>query len=245
VTRSRFAGLLLGVAVGVAALSAAAQDASPSESGTAAPEAVVIRHPPQAVVSDFLADSRFDYGEDVRSGESLFARLVREFFSMLARIQDATGPMWEIFVWILLGCIVVFTTLRLLKGDFSGAVYDTGRSGRVAGTVAAGTAIDYAEQLRAAEQDGDLRGALRWRYLLLLERLDELGMISWRREKTNLMYTNEIKDPGVRSAFREITSWYERSWYGAWTLPEPDYHRLMEKFDVAVAGTQQPSAESR
>ena len=197
-------------------------------------DSVVVRQPNQQDVASFLAEDRFDYGTDVRSGQSFFARLVRQFFDGLARVQDVAGPLWDIGVWIVLAVIVVFAIIRMLGADFSGAVYAARTGTGPTATVTDGTTVDYAERLRDAEGSGDLRSALRWRYLLFLDRLNEMGLISWRREKTNWMYAGEIQDPGVRSAFREITHWYERSWYGAWTLPESDYERIVGKLAQAL-----------
>ena len=211
-----------------------AQDTSSENSREARLDSVVLRQPNQQDLATFLAEDRFDYGTDVRSGQSFFARLVRQFFDGLARVQDVAGPLWDIGVWVVLAAIVGFAIIRLLGADFSGAVYTSRTTTAPMATVTQGTTVDYAEQLRNAEESGDLRAALRWRYLVFLDRLNEAGLITWRREKTNWMYAGEIQDPGIRSAFREITFWYERSWYGAWTLPESDYERIVRQLGQAL-----------
>lgn len=186
-----------------------------------------VRQPDAEELSDYLAAKKFDYGEDVIEQESFLDRLLRSIVELISAAQQALGPVWTYLIWGVLAVITIFAILRVLGADFTSAVY--GKRPDSPGVGSIRTAVsgpDFVDELRGAEARGDVRGALRWQYLLLLRALDERGVIKSRPEATNWMYVAEISDAETRDFFSQITAAYERAWYGD-RVPEQTTYDLL------------------
>lgn len=206
---------------------------------TAIVDSVVVRHPDPVEADAYLAASRFDYGNRVAESESLFQRIMRRVMNTLFSIPRAAGPMWDVLVWGIFGLIVIFAMLRLLGADFTGVV--SGRRSALPDTpeVSSDVVTDYESAAVEAEQAGDLRSALRWRYVHLLTELDASGHITLRRDKTNDLLAHEIGNPAVRSDFNLLTDQFEASWYGAHTPDDAQYRNT-----VALVGRIRQQTEA-
>lgn len=187
-----------------------AQNAPPVKRDT-----VIVRQPDPREADAYLSASRFDYGNRVEESESLFQRIMRNLFGALSTIPRAAGPLWDIILWGVFAVVVIFAVLRLLGADFSGVVYGRKAVARDAPVAVTDVVTDYESAAGEAEQAGDYRAALRWRYVHLLAELDASGQIALRRDKTNERLAHEIRNPNVRADFDLLTSQFEASWYGA------------------------------
>ena len=61
---------------------------------------------------------------------------------------------------------------------------------------------------------GNYRLAVRFYYLLILQKLSGAALIKWQVQKTNHDYIFEIEDQQLRQQFRNITDIYDYIWYG-------------------------------
>ena len=92
--------------------------------------------------------------------------------------------------------------------------------------------LDIDGLLRQALTDGDLRVAVRIRYLMLLKKLNEAGLIAWKKNKTNRDYLSELY--GRNSCYddvRELTLAYEIVWYGEHSVSSDSFQRLTGEFE--------------
>lgn len=83
--------------------------------------------------------------------------------------------------------------------------------------------IDFEKRIRTAEQEKDLRGATRWKYLHILYLLDQKGHIGFANYKTNINYLHELKTASLREGFTELSKIYDYVWYGEFKLTETTY----------------------
>ncbi|MFQ6130901.1 MAG: DUF4129 domain-containing protein [Armatimonadota bacterium] len=71
---------------------------------------------------------------------------------------------------------------------------------------------------------GDYRAALRWAYLALLVALDSGGLIEYDQRKTNWEYLRQLeRDSALFAPARELTSLFDRKWYGHELTTASDY----------------------
>lgn len=74
--------------------------------------------------------------------------------------------------------------------------------------------VDVVKGYETAKQSQNYRLAIRMQFIKLLQYLNENQLIKWRNEKTNRDYKREIEDPSTRQHFSNLSTIFERSWYG-------------------------------
>ncbi len=82
------------------------------------------------------------------------------------------------------------------------------------------------KELQLAMQTGNYNRCLRYEFLLLLEKLQSLGLIKWHRYNTNGEYLRQLRQHKRYRDIRELTIIYEYYWYGEHELPRADYEKL-------------------
>ncbi len=86
--------------------------------------------------------------------------------------------------------------------------------------------LDINAMLQSAIREGNFKLAVRWYYLRLLKQLDDKGIVSWRKNKTNRDYLNEVFSRNfLFEDINGLTLLYESVWYG-------DREVMPEAFDV-------------
>lgn len=94
-----------------------------------------------------------------------------------------------------------------------------------------GTLPDFASLAEKARQAGDYRLAIRYFYLHGLQALAAQERIVLAAEKTNEAYRREMKSDNDYAAFAKFTQWYERAWFGHYTLAESQYTAIHQSFN--------------
>jgi hypothetical protein len=103
--------------------------------------------------------------------------------------------------------------------------------------------IDIDTYLEKARAEKNYRLAVRLYYLGLLKRLNTNGIITWKKDKTNLDYLNELYAKGFHfEETRLLTLAYEEVWYGERTLNDHTFHAITRRFEVFFEKLNTPSA---
>jgi len=191
-----------------------------------------LRQPPAAVarLAELRGQHAFDYQEHSTAGPAATSpwgrfwqrlyRWIQNHFSWLG--DHSYDGFWRWLIYGLLAAAVVFVVLKLLQVDLTRAF---GRAPRRAAldyeTLGENIhELDFPAQLRAAEEAGNLRLAVRLGYLALLKQLSDRALIQWQPDKTNQAYLRELASqrPALRPAFAERTRQFEYVWYGELAL---------------------------
>lgn len=90
--------------------------------------------------------------------------------------------------------------------------------------------VDAESAYRTALANGDHRLAVRMLFIMVLKKLNEAEIIQWEIEKTNRQYHNEISQSEMRRSFRELSSIYERVWYGDSELDSYTFRQHDQRF---------------
>ena len=217
-------------------------DDVPLATDTLQPRAV-----PQDALARYAADPDFQYDRPRAERPSLLSRIMdwlwRTLFQPILSGAGSEGGQMVLIVAAVLffGWIVT----RLLRAD-SGTML----ARRDVARGAAGPLLDVediaevnVEQLLAdALEREDFREAVRFRYVLALQRLDARGAIRWRRHKTNREYVREARAwEGVAQPFAEATRLFDFVWYGERPVDHARYATLapvLDRLDAALSRRQ-------
>jgi hypothetical protein len=77
---------------------------------------------------------------------------------------------------------------------------------------------------------GNYRLAIRFYYLLTLQKMSGKELINWQVQKTNHEYIYEVEDPNVRNQFRRVTDIYDYIWYGNFEVDEDAFQKAQSTF---------------
>jgi hypothetical protein len=85
--------------------------------------------------------------------------------------------------------------------------------------------------LREAMTAGNYRLAVRIYFLGLLKKLDEDGLITWKKDKTNRDYLTELFSKEYYfEEVKTLTLAYEEVWYGDHNFPDQTYEQIIASF---------------
>jgi hypothetical protein len=79
------------------------------------------------------------------------------------------------------------------------------------------------ELVRNAIEQKDYRLAIRFYYLLVLQKLTETELIVWQQEKTNEDFIREVSKFEIADDFTEFTRLYDFVWYGNFEIKENEF----------------------
>lgn len=89
---------------------------------------------------------------------------------------------------------------------------------------------DISSLINQAISEENYRLAVRYLYLKSLRLLDQNEYISYRFQKTNEDYINEIKETGIKEQFTKITRLYDFIWYGDFQLSKERFEKVDREF---------------
>ncbi len=90
---------------------------------------------------------------------------------------------------------------------------------------------DFQSLLDQKLQEKDFRTAIRIQFLTILQLLSKQRLIEWKRNKTNVQYTYEVKDVEVNGKFRLIANAFDILWYGNEEISEEQYELIANRTD--------------
>ena len=84
-------------------------------------------------------------------------------------------------------------------------------------------------------RENKYRLAVRFYYLLVLQKLSQKDIIDWQVQKTNADYVYEIKSEKLRKEFTKLTRIYDFIWYGNFDVNETDFLKAEKEFKQITA----------
>ncbi len=95
---------------------------------------------------------------------------------------------------------------------------------------------DYGKLIGRAVNSGDYRLAVRYHYLLTLQKLSSKGVIQFSVDKTNNQYVGGLSGKTYQSAFASLTLDYEYVWYGEFEIDENAFNTIQNKYKQFNSG---------
>ena len=81
------------------------------------------------------------------------------------------------------------------------------------------------------EQQNKFQNAIRIRFLMLLNKLEEKKHIVFKVGKTNTEYSKEIKNDVIRQKFDQLSHIFDWYWYGNFEVSEGEYASIKNAFE--------------
>ncbi len=130
---------------------------------------------------------------------------------------------------VLYGVYVIANTLMGKEGNWLFASKSEGVKYGVSEADIADT--DYNLLIKDALSEGNFRMAIRYHYLLTLQKLTLKGLISYHMDKTNSDYLYELKEKNLSQSFRYVSYIYDHVWYGGFDFSVQEYDKARAAFD--------------
>ncbi len=89
---------------------------------------------------------------------------------------------------------------------------------------------DIQELINNALANKNHRLAVRFYYLLALQKLSTKQLINWQVQKTNHDYIFELSNQNLRQQFRRVTNLYDYIWYGNFEVDEAAFAKAETAF---------------
>lgn len=225
-----FAGGLL---IALLAQPIAAQTPARSTSATtlSAPDdraPLTVRYAAADKLRDFQNSREYQYDYEAKPAENpllqfwyWFLRKLGEFF-----VSKSYLNFWQYVILAALGGLVVWLLAKAQvlgflfakKSESLPLDYDTLTEDI--------HAIDFAGSIEQAIEARNFRLAVRLLYLQTLKRLTDAGRITWKPDKTNRHYVQEMKSVG----FEQLTTQFEYVWYGDFPVDERRFSAIRDEF---------------
>jgi len=200
---------------------------------------VAVRVLPDDVLRPYRDDPAYHYlrAQAPASWWDRFKQWLWERLTAPFRSQ-AAGPVTRVLLYVLVAAAVGYALLRLLRMDAGGLFYARPADGRLRmeeeGDLAG---LDLDRLIDEAVTVGDYRRAVRLSYLRLLQHLSARGLITWRAEKTNRDYAEELGASPLRAPFARLTALFDHVWYGDFPVDAALFARVHADFDRLMRGT--------
>lgn len=193
-------------------------------------------------LNDYRSNSDFDYTIH-ESKPTIFSRIWTWFKRMLMKIlswlfgvEEATGILAIILK--IIPYLVLLLVLGLLIKFFLKVNMNTIISGK---TEKASVLLTEDEEIISnkdiqslidkAINQKNYRLAVRYYYLLVLQKLQENELIEWEPQKTNEDYIKEIKQKTIIDRFKNATYLYDFVWYGNFEINELEFAKVASNFN--------------
>ncbi len=192
-----------------------------------------LRSMEQDATQKYLSDSDFDYARKDSPPSSLFEAILKWIGDLFGGLLGKTFDT-SLVQYLIVGLAFALVIYLLARSEFSG-FFQRKQS--------TSTAIDFDEieenigqmnfdaLIAQALAAGNLRRAVRLRYLYLLRTMSERNLIEWRIDKTNSDYLYELRKPELRPGFTNLTRVFDYVWYGGFQIERVHYDRISRDFD--------------
>jgi hypothetical protein len=178
-------------------------------------------------LSRILAQPEFQWkepnSEPQSALEKLWQRIQKELGLLGSQLFDSEGAniIFGAGAVLLLAAMLLVLLRKVLFGFVAEArLAPRARTGDE--YLSADSAFKRAQDLSLG---GDYRSAVRYLYLSALLLLEERGLLSYDRTKTNREYLLSLRDqPELETPLQQVVEVFDRVWYGYQPLGDQDYH---------------------
>ena len=158
------------------------------------------------------------------------------FLDWISGSEGSTSGFWgfvlNILPYVIVIGLFILVVWVFLKVDSGQMIFEKKRNAQVA--MSDDEELIQRDDIQSlidkALATGNYRLAIRFYYLLILQKMSGASLIDWQVQKTNHDYIFEIKDNQLRNQFRKITDIYDYIWYGNFDVDEAAFAKAQTTF---------------
>jgi len=193
-------------------------------------------------LDDYKADSDFNYKVIKRKStllERIFNWLIRvseKFLSQLFGNEAAKGILAiiiKVLPYVIGGIVLLLLIKFFLKVNITSVI--SGKTNKAIVNLTDEEALikneDLSELIQKAIHQKNYRLAIRYYYLLALQKLSKYDFIDWQQQKTNEDYIKEIQENKLKNKFASSTYLYDFVWYGNFDINESEFTKAEAEFN--------------
>lgn len=197
----------------------------------------------QETLKQYQRDPDFDYTEteDADNWWTRFKNWLNDLYSSFLRwlfgdsaVEGFWGGFLQILPYILLALLLMGLLWLFLRMDSNRLAFESIKAPQMA--MGEDEDIIQNQDIEALIQNAlasqNYRLAVRFYYLLTLQKLSGKQLIDWQAQKTNHDYIYEIKDRSLRNQFRRVTDLYDYIWYGNFTVDASAFAKAQSAFNT-------------
>jgi len=180
-------------------------------------------------------DKDLGYAKDVEKEKEVKEEktgAIAKFFIALFEFFGST--VGEIILWGLVICVVGYIIFKVVTNSES-FLFDRRKKKQTPDAATEEpediTATNWDALLQKAVQQNNLKLAVRYSYMWLLQMLDKRQLIRYSDGKTNYEYYRELEPTPYRQPFRQLSRQYEYANYGNYELSADAYNAYIDQFN--------------
>jgi hypothetical protein len=176
--------------------------------------------------TQFKQDKMYDYYHTKVKGYSSFWEMLRDMFRRLfyGQLSELTN------IQIMIISIIVAAIILLILYFFRPSWFYINKKKKLAFGIEDEDIhqLDFERLLKEALKSGRYADAIRWNYLQLLKTLHSKELISWDANKTVIEYVYELKQPVLKSNFKELSKQFLYYRYGNFEASQENWEEFSE-----------------
>ncbi|MEP2281489.1 hypothetical protein [Maribacter sp.] len=218
-------------------LSAIAQGTNDSIIKVDSSSVLTVRSNDEDLSKKYTGDE-FNYTFKTGESQNLLARFINWVGQGLnnvfgINISPQLLELIEYFIYFLLIILVVYLVVKLLINENFNSLFQ--KKAKAVSDINLTEehieGIDINQLLNTAIEQKDYRLAIRYQFLLTLQKLSKEDIIEWHFDKTNSDYFAEIEQPEIKKGFKKIAYLYDYIWYGEQAIDNIKYTKSVLDFE--------------
>ena len=192
---------------------------------------------PPAHIADYVKRPEYSYRKSILYETNVFKRYWNAFKNWLNKALGVTAEsgLDTLLFYLFIILAILALVYHLMKSTYDNPWQKKSDSGSDSPEIYMnqdGSINLLKQKISDYESNGDMRQALRYRYILAVWKLNKKGVIKWQPEMTNYQILRKISSPQIKSAFRKIVDIYEHIWYGNYPIDtEKQYVNYRDTFN--------------
>ncbi len=175
----------------------------------------------------------FNYGGNINVRQKGFGyRFFRFLGNILREIGNLLKAMPVLFKLVLWGFALFFLVVLITKTRVNRLFFSDKTINQPDYQVkdAEEVITNFETAIRTEIMQKQYRKAIRLLYLWTLHSLDQLKIIRYSKEKTNIDYLHELGSTGLKKEFSGLTGIYNHVWYGHFDINKEQYQQYEQHF---------------
>ena len=198
---------------------------------------------PQSHIAEYTKLPEYSYRKSILYETNIFKRYWNSFkrwVSDLFGLASDTG-IGTVLFYLIIGLAVLGLVYHLMRSTYNSpfqkkAIETLDEEAIIINQDGSEKILE--KKINEYETTGDLRQALRYRFILSVWTLDNKGVINWQPEMTNYQILKLISSPQIKTAFRNLVSIYEHIWYGHYPIESENqylsYRKIFNSFSDKI-----------